>query len=275
MNRNCLAIPVGSLLIVTLLVPASAQTNFDNPNAQVQSAVVADQKPKLSEEDLARLYLIRKQYREAQDLFHKLTVEQPKNAIYWNELGISFHNQSELDLALKCYQKSARLDAKYADAQNNVGTIFYERKKYARAIRSYKKAIALRENYSAFYLNLGYAYFGEKNYNDSIAAFRKALEIDPDTFETAKSRTGTVIQDRSVSSERARFYFLLAKSFAEAGNVERSIIYLKKAKEEGYQDMKSVKTDPSFSIVAQDPSVDELLIDKTADNTANANTAQQ
>jgi tetratricopeptide (TPR) repeat protein len=266
MTRSCLAIPIGSLLAVALLAPACAQTNNDNPQGQVQSAAVAPTpRPQLSEEDLARLYLIRKQYREAQDLFHKLTVEQPKNAIYWNELGISFHNQSELELALRCYQKSAKLDSRYADAQNNVGTIYYERKKFTKAIRSYKKAISLREDFAAFYLNLGYAYFGEKKYEESIVAFRKALEIDPDTFDSARSRTGTVIQDRSIGSERARFYFLLAKSFAESGDLQRSIIYLKKARDEGYQDMKSINTDPSFAKVAQDPAVQELLIERAPD----------
>jgi tetratricopeptide (TPR) repeat protein len=267
MTRNYLAIPVGCLLVVSLFLPASAQTNLDNPQSQLSSAAVApDQRPKLSDEDLARLYMIRKQFREAQDLFHKLTVEQPKNAVYWNELGISFHNQSELALALHCYQRSVKLDSNYADAENNVGTIFYERKKYAKAIRAYKKAIALREDYAAFYLNLGYAYFSEKKYDDSIASFRKALLIDPDTFDAARSRTGTVIQDRSVAADRAQFYFLLAKSFAEAGNVDRCIIYLKKARDEGYQDMKALKTDPSFQIVIKDPAVQDLLLpEKTAD----------
>jgi tetratricopeptide (TPR) repeat protein len=266
--KNCLAIPVGSLLVVSLLlVPAHAQTDVDNPQSQLSSAAVApDQKPKLSDEDLARLYLIRKQFREAQDLFHKLTVEQPNNPVYWNELGISFHNQAELDLALRCYQKSTKLDSKYADAENNVGTIYYERKKYAKAIRAYKKAISLREDYASFYLNLGYAYFSEKKYDDSIESFRKALMIDPDTFDAARSRSGTVIQDRSIAADRAQFYFLLAKSFAEAGNVERCIIYLKKAHEEGYQNMKAVQTDPSFQIVIKDPAVQDLLQpDKTAD----------
>ena len=52
MTRNYLAIPVGSLLIVTLLVPAFAQTDIDNPQGQVQTAATPpDQRPKLSEED--------------------------------------------------------------------------------------------------------------------------------------------------------------------------------------------------------------------------------
>jgi tetratricopeptide (TPR) repeat protein len=269
MTRHYLAVPVGSLLLFSALFPACAQVNPDNPQAQPSAAEVAqDQAQKLSDEDLARLYLVRKQYREAQDIFHKLTVENPKNALYWNELGISLHNQTYLESALKCYQKSAKVDPQYADALNNMGTIYYERKKYAKAIRSYKKAINLRQDFAGFYLNLGYAYFGEKNYEESIAAFRTALQLDPDTFEAARSRSGTVVQDRSVGSERARFYFLLAKSFAEAGNFERCVIYLKKAREEGYQDIKSVKSDPSFAAVVNDPAVQELFLEKPAEAVA-------
>ena len=266
MTRHYLAIPVGSFLVFSALFPARAQINPDNSQFQAAAATTA-QSPaqKLSDEDLARLYLVRKQYREAQDIFRKLTLENPKNALYWNELGISFHNQSLLDPALKCYQRSAKVDAKYADAHNNMGTIYYERQKYAKAIRSYKKAISLRDDFAAFYVNLGYAYFGEKKYEESISAFRKALQIDPDMFDTGRSRSGTVVQDRSVGTDRARFYFLLAKSFAESGNLERCIIYLRKAKDEGYQDFNTVKTDPSFAAVLKDPTVQELLIQKPAE----------
>jgi tetratricopeptide (TPR) repeat protein len=263
MTRHCLAIPAGSFLLVSMLLPVCAQTNPDKPQTQPPAAAaVNSQAPQLSEEDLARLYLVRKQYREAQDLFHRLTVEHPKNAVYWNELGISLHNQAQLDAALRCYQKSAKLDPHYSDVLNNIGTIYYEHKKYAKAIRFYKKAISLRQDFAAFYLNLGYAYFGEKNYEESIASFRKALQIDPDTFDAAKSRTGTVIQDRSIASDRARFYFLLAKSFAESGNVERCVIYLKKARDDGYKDMNSIKSDPSFASVIKDPAVQEVLLAK-------------
>jgi tetratricopeptide (TPR) repeat protein len=267
MTRHYLAIPVSAFLLLSMLLPVCAQTTPENPQAQPPNpnATSSNQTPKLSDEELARLYLVRKQYREAQDIFHKLTMEQPKNAVYWNELGITLHNQTELDAALKCYKKSVKLDPHYADAQNNIGTIYYERKKYSKAIRAYKKAISLRQDFAAFYLNLGFAYFGEKDFEQSIASFRKALQIDPDSFETARSRTGTVIQDRSVASDRARFYFLLAKSFAEYGNVERCVIYLKKARDEGYKDVSSVKSDPSFASVIKDPAMQEFLLEKVPD----------
>jgi tetratricopeptide (TPR) repeat protein len=260
MTRQFLAIPVGTFLVVSfLLFPSSAQTNPDNPQVQPPGPASAAQSQKLSEEELARLYLVRKQYREAQDLFYKLTQEQPKNAVYWNELGISFHNQIELAAALKCYQKSAKLDSNYADAQNNIGTIWYERKKYNKAIRAYKRALILRQDFAPFYVNLGYAHFGAKNYEDSISAFRNALRIDPEALDTSRSRSGTVIQDRSLASERAQFYFLLAKSFAQAGNVDRCVIYLRKAKDEGYKDLNAVKSDPAFAAVLKDPAIQEII----------------
>ena len=63
-------------------------------------------------------------------------------------------------------------------------------------------------------------------------------------------------------SDRGRFYFLLAKSFAEAGNFDRSLIYLRKAKEEGFASMNDVKTDPSFSAMLKLPETQEILAPK-------------
>lgn len=261
MKKYCLAIPAVSVLALAILLPAYPQSNPDTP--QTPSATsAAPVSPPLSDEQMARLMLVRKQYAEAETIFRRLTHEQPKNAVYWNELGITYQNQSELNSALKCYQKSAKLDGHYADPQNNIGTIWYERKKYPKAIRAYKRAILVKDDFAAFYMNLGFAYFGQQNYDDSIASFRKALQIDPAAFDNSRSRMGTVIQDRSLSSDRGKFYFLLAKSFAEAGNVERCVIYLKKAKDEGYKDYATAKTDPSFAAVLKDPAFQEVLASK-------------
>jgi tetratricopeptide (TPR) repeat protein len=264
MRRLYLAVPLVFLGVVLIVFPSCAQTNISPPSQP--PAVKTDEPQKLPDEDMGRLYLIRKDYRQAQELFHRLTLEHPNNAVYWNELGIALHNQMDLAGALKCYEKSAKLDKHYPDPVNNMGTVYYERKKYAKAIRSYKRALNIRSDFAPFYLNLGYAYFGEKQYDDSIVAFRKALEYDPEAFDPSKSRSGTVIQDRSIATDRAQFYFLLAKSFAEAGNAARCAIYLKKARDEGYLQMSAVSSDPSFAKVIDDPAVQDILVLKTPDS---------
>lgn len=114
---------------------------------------------------------------------------------------------------------------------------------------------------AVLYSNLGYAYFGEQKYQEAIAAFRQALSLDPQLFERAGSRTGSVLQDRSVG-DRGRFYFLLAKSFAQSGDIDRCILYLRKAKDEGYKDFNEVKKDPSFAAVLKNPAIEEILAPK-------------
>ncbi len=260
MIRYFLAIPGIAFLFCSLLSPAFAQTTPDTPPPPSSSTTgTAAQAAPLSDEDLAKLYLIRKEYAAAEVVFRKLTRQQPKNAVYWNELGISLHNQSELDPAMKCYEKSAKLDSHYADPVNNMGTVWYERKKYPKAIRAYKRAIGIKDDFAAFYLNLGYAYFADKKYEESIASFHKVLQLDPHAFDQSSSRTGTVIQDRSLGADRGLFYFLLAKSFAQAGNVERCVIYLRKARDEGYKNMDAAKSDPAFAGVLKDPAIQEIL----------------
>jgi hypothetical protein len=67
--------------------------------------------------------------------------------------------------------------------------------------------------------------------------------------------------------DRGRFYFLLAKSFAEAGNLERCLIYLRKAKDEGYKELSAVRSDPSFAALLKDPGIQEVLAPKALDST--------
>jgi hypothetical protein len=45
----------------------------------------------------------------------------------------------------------------------------------------------------------------------------------------------------------------------------RSILYLKKARDEGYQNMNAVKSDPSFAIVIKDPAMQDLLVEKASE----------
>lgn len=269
------ALPAVALLVVS--IPVAAQQSFvdeggslplstritqQTPGLQDPSAFLV--KPQLTDEQLADLYMVRKDYNEAAQIYKRLSDQQPRNAVYLNKLGIAFHQQTALNQALKYYEKATKADPYYADAQNNIGTIWYQRKKYAKAVRAYEKALKIRDDMAVLYSNLGYAYFGEKKYEQSIGAFKQALAIDPKLFETNGSRSGSVLQDRSVG-DRGKFYFLLAKSYAEAGNIERCLLYLRKAKEEGYGSMTDVKKDPAFSAVLKEQAIQDILVPKQSE----------
>ena len=268
-----MALPVSALL-VSLTLPSIGQTSDDSrkesfvpmqTQSQVSNAAANAADRQLGADELGDLYMARKQYREAMEQYRALSEQDPHNAVYLNKLGIALHQQTALGLALKYYQRAVKVNPQYADAENNIGTIWYQRKKYNKAIRAYQKAIKMSDDMPVLYSNLGYAYFSQGKYDASIAAFRTALAKDPQFFERGSSRTGSILQDRSVS-DRGRFYFLLAKSFAQAGNLERAILYLRKAKEEGYTQINDVKKDPAFAAVLKDPMVIDLLAPKPVES---------
>jgi tetratricopeptide (TPR) repeat protein len=277
MSRIRMAFPAVFLLFA-LSIPSAGQTFVENPAMPVVPRVAQSQpqspaqssvivvKPELTDEQIADLYMARKEYRDAAQTYKRLADQNPHNPVYLNKLGIALHQQAALSAALKYYERASKVDPSYADAQNNIGTIWYQRKKYGRAIKAYQKAINIRSDMAVLHSNLGYAYFGEKKYEQAISSFRQALSLDPQLFEHNTSRSGSILQDRSVG-DRGRFYFLLAKSFAEAGNLERCLIYLRKAKDEGYKELSAVKSDPSFAAVLKDPAIQEVLAPKPPDGT--------
>jgi len=264
-----------SILFLSLAIPATSQT-LEGTRSMVMAPGVAQVpspqdpvvvvRPELTDEQMGDLYMVRKQYREAAGLFKKLSDEDPRNPVYLNKLGIALHQQAALGLALKYYERAVKVDPRYADAENNVGTIWYQRKKYEKAVKAYQKAIAIRSDMAVLYSNLGYAYFGDKKYEEAIFAFRRALTLDPQLFEHNGSRSGSILQDRSVE-DRGRFYYMLAKSFAQAGDLDRCIHYLRKAKDEGYKQFTDIKKDPAFGAALKDPAVQELLVPKPLDAT--------
>jgi len=258
------------VLLLALSVSSAGQTFVETPGAPVvprvaqspsqspaESSVIVV-KPELTDEQLADLYMARKDFREAAFSYKRLADQHPQNPVYLNKLGIALHQQAALGAALKYYERASKVDPSYADAQNNIGTIWYQRK--------YQKAITIRNDMAVLHSNLGYAYFGDKKYVQAISSFRQALALDPQLFEHNSSRSGSILQDRSVA-DRGRFYFLLAKSFAEAGNLERCLIYLRKAKDEGYKELSAVKSDPSFAAALKDPAIQEVLAPKPPDST--------
>jgi tetratricopeptide (TPR) repeat protein len=270
MTTSRMAVPA-SILLLTMSVPTVGQTLTETrpmvmapsaPKMQSPQDPVIVVHPELTDEQMGDLYMVRKQFREAAETFKKLADQDPRNAVYLNKLGIALHQQEALGAALKYYERAVKADPQYADAENNVGTIWYQRKKYQKAIKAYQKAIELKSDMAVLYSNLGYAYFGDKKYQEAIDSFRHALTLDPQLFERTGSRSGSVLQDRSVG-DRGRFYYLLAKSYAQAGDLERCMHYLRKAKDEGYKDLVAeIKKDPAFGAAMKDPGMPEILMPK-------------
>jgi tetratricopeptide (TPR) repeat protein len=261
--RALVVFPVALLaLIILSTVFANAQTPLSD-RLQIAPPLIRSVDPPAADATAEALEQrgddLRKQklYLDALDYYRAAVLKAPSSAALYNKLGITELLLQRWREAKKDFERSIKCDRKFADAYNNLGVIFYVSKKYKKAISKYEKAIALRDDAASYYSNMGAAYFAKKDFNHSVLAYSKALQLDPDVFERT-SHAGISAQ-MSKPEDRAHYDYVVAKLYAKMGITERSLLYLRKAMEEGYKDINNVYKDTEFVTLRKDPRFTELM----------------
>jgi len=272
-----------ALLAVPLSLVFVAQAGGDSnvpskqepqPVANQDSNGVPLTKPQMLEMR-ADILMARKDYGEAAIAYQKLAETNPKNAVLLNKIGVAYQQLGQDRLAEHFYKKAAQADSKFSPAVNNLGTVEYAKQHFGKAVRYYKKAVAVGgDDLAPIYSNLGYAYCGMKLYPEATHSFSEALALDPNVFEQSGGAGGTLIQHRS-TADPGTLHFLLAKSYAKLGDIDRTVRYLKLARDDGYKYLLLAEKDPDFAKVIKDPRVQDVIrnrppyeahLDKTARN---------
>ena len=202
-----------------------------------------------------------KNFLDAVDYYQAAEKGVPGNASLFNKIGICQLMMQRNKEARKSFERAIKADPQHADAYNNLGVIYYHARNYNAAIRQYKKAILLNDDAASYYSNMGAAYFGKKQFGKGMQSYSRAMELDPDIFE--RTSHGGVQAQLPSPEDQARYDYVLARLYAKAGAPDRSLHYLKKAMEEGYQDIKNVYKDDEFSTLRKDPRFAELMASKT------------
>jgi tetratricopeptide (TPR) repeat protein len=237
-----------SLILSTALVPC-AWAFQDAPPA------ASSAKPQISAETRGDIFMARKMYREAVEVYKPGSA---KSALLANKTGIAYHQLLDLVNAKKYYEKAIKLDPKYAEAINNLGAVYYAVKSYRRAVEQYKRALRYSPQSASILSNLGTAYFARKQYQDASLAYERALALDPDVFEKRSSGAGTVLQERSIE-ERAKFHYYIAKTYAKSGSNDLALQYIRKALEEGFKERDKFLKDPEFAALQENQEFKEIL----------------
>jgi tetratricopeptide (TPR) repeat protein len=248
-------------IIVSAIVLAFCFSPLLSRAQEDSSAPAAALSPRDKDELQARIYMAKKQYADAAGVYSRLAQENPKDAAYYNYLGIAQLQDGKLNDARKSFDRATKVNRRFADAYNNLGATYYAEKKYKNAITQYQRSLGLKPNVASVYTNIGYAYFAEKKLPKAMEAFHEALAIDPEVLQES-GRFGSILSYRSVA-DRGLFNYMLAKDFASNGDAENCLVYLRRAADEGYKDLGKVRTDPAFAKVIADPGV-KALLDKVA-----------
>jgi len=197
-----------------------------------------------------------KRFLDSIDFYDAALAKQP-TALLWNKKGMSYLLLQHPDKAAKCFDKAIKLDKNAPEGYNNRGYIEQMKKRYDKAIKYYLKAAKLRPSDAVFQYNIGSSYFCMHEYSKAADAYKAAFALDPDIFIRV-SRMGTMAQATS-PEDRAAFSFMVAKMYAKAGNVDRSLEYLRKAMENGYKHINDVYKDQEFATLRTDKRFEELM----------------
>jgi tetratricopeptide (TPR) repeat protein len=208
----------------------------------------------LSLEERANIYMARKMFREAIDMYSKI---EPATPVTLNLIGIAYQQQFDHAAARQYYERAIEARPNYAEAINNLGTLCYVQGNYRRAISLYKRALRLQPDSPTIHINLGMVWLARHNENKWQRQLQDALELDPEIFERRGS-CGALIEERS-TTDRAKFDFYLARLYARSGKNELALQYIRKALECGLKERKQLLEDGDFAAVRALPEFDELM----------------
>src|SRR5271165_237606 len=200
-----------------------------------------------------------KRYLDSLDFYKAAMAKQP-SALLWNKEGMSYLLLQRNVEAARCFDRAIKADKHAAEGYNNRGYMEFRKQNYGKAIHDYKKALSLRPTDAVFHYNMASVYFALHDYKNAALEYHAAYQLDPNIFERV-SKTGIMAQSTS-PEDRAAFSFMVAKMYAQAGDLDHSLEYLRKAMEDGYKNINKVYTDAEFASLREDKRFTELMAQK-------------
>jgi Flp pilus assembly protein TadD len=123
----------------------------------------------------------------------------------WVNLGTALRANGQLEEAVRCYQKAARLKPDFPTAHNNLGVALLGQGKAAEAVAACREAIRLQPDYHQAHNNLGAALLGQGKPAEAEAAYREAVRLQPD-YHQAHNNLGAALSTQGKVAEAEAAY---------------------------------------------------------------------
>lgn len=117
------------------------------------------------------------------------------NYIMHNNLGEVLQRNGSLDLAIKEFQESIRINSNYLMAHENLGFAFMQKGNFDSAINEYNQVLIINPNDVDALCNLGDALYKKGDLDSAIITLEEVLRINPDDTQ-ALNIHGMAILDK-------------------------------------------------------------------------------
>ena len=108
-----------------------------------------------------------------------IVLNDPLDARQHNDLGVSYQQRGESDLAIREYDRAAKLAPKWARPLINRGNVLAEQSEWRQAAKSYRKALRREPGNAEAMNNLAWVLLQTEAAGEALAWAEKAVAADP------------------------------------------------------------------------------------------------
>lgn len=127
--------------------------------------------------------LNRENYTKAEALLRQLVKEEPENAFYHNQLGVTLHEMKRYEEAEAEERRAVELEPENARYHAQLGVTLYEMKRIKEALAEFRHAIGLEPENAWYHNQIGIAYSLSEQYMEALKEKKIAVKLEPENAE--------------------------------------------------------------------------------------------
>ena len=144
-------------------------------------------------------------YDVAAELLSRAIQVKKKDPLLFFTLGVALQKWGKLDEAVLKYKKAVTLKPDYTQAHINMGIILMEQGKLDEAVLKYKRVIALEPDHASVHFDIGQILRKQGKIDEAVLAYQKAIALKPEYAE-AYNAIGVIFEGRRKFAEAAEMY---------------------------------------------------------------------
>lgn len=158
--------------------------DLDSATDYLEQAIVADPENPTAKLHLANVLKAKGLFAQAAALLEKITLEHPRFAAGFNNLGVVYYGQAKLSLAIQAFQAAIAIQSNYVDAYYNLGLALQKSNKNEEAFNAYQALLELAPQHVGARFQRGCLFMLQSKYKEALADFSELEKAHPYHFET-------------------------------------------------------------------------------------------
>lgn len=198
-----------------------------------------------------------------------------EEAIERNNRGAALLKDGKKTEAIAEFRKAVELAPGHATAQANLAYAYEQSGQLEEAMAAYQKLLELEPKNATARNNLAALYSRSGRHDDAIREFEALIDRDPAdatarrNLEAAKrnkgildereQRSGGAIKTAEARPDDPRAAYDVARVYAQQGDLDKALAWLKRALDLGYEQVDFLQVDPAMTGVRSDPRFGKLM----------------